>query len=101
MNYSYIRDFGDCWAVKQSNRLEEKSETRGRRLMLHLHSCRVEPQAASHTFIVHGYACQKSDEHPDCTASASQFQTDGKVFVIDVKDVMGTDFKVFTVAANF
>lgn len=56
---------------------------------------RVEPQGASHVFIVHGSECRKSAAHPSCTFDPTvAWQRKGMMYVIDIKAIMGDDWKV-------
>ncbi|KAK9828958.1 hypothetical protein WJX72_003046 [[Myrmecia] bisecta] len=54
---------------------------------------RVEPKSASHVFVVHGEACLKTSEHPTCSYTMSGQPPVGKAYVIDLKQVMGDDWK--------
>ena len=55
---------------------------------------RVEPTATSHTFMVHGEACARSAANPTCTHDKEGQIPAGKLYVVDVKAVMGTDWVV-------
>lgn len=55
---------------------------------------RVEPKGTSHVFIVHGSECRKT-AHSGCTFDPSRSsQRKGMMYVIDVREAMGTDWKV-------
>lgn len=56
--------------------------------------CRVEPGATSHIFVVHGKACKKSDEKPRCSAIGQDDVPPGRMYVVDIRDLMGVDWKV-------
>ncbi|KAK9845742.1 hypothetical protein WJX81_001203 [Elliptochloris bilobata] len=54
---------------------------------------RVEPSAASHMFVVHGKACEKRPEHPTCTHTRTDANPVGKMYIVDFRPVMGTDWR--------
>ena len=41
-----------------------------------------------------GTACEKKEAHPTCTRETGGQSPAGKMYVIDVKDIMGSDFQV-------
>lgn len=55
---------------------------------------RVEPSAASHMFVVHGKACEKRPEHPTCTHTRSDANPAGRMYILDFRPLMGTDWRV-------
>ena len=56
---------------------------------------RVEPQGASHVFLVHGAECRKTASHHACTFDPTQTsRRQGIMYVIDIKTIMGNDWKV-------
>ena len=57
-------------------------------------SRRVEPKAASHVFVVHGQACLKSPQHPTCSHTREGVKPAGKIYVVDLKPIMGADWRV-------
>ena len=58
------------------------------------HGCRVEPKATSHVFVVHGQACLTTPAHPSCTHSKEGTKPVGKIYVVDLKPVLGSDWRV-------
>ena len=60
---------------------------------------RVEPSAASHMFVVHGKACEKRPEHQTCTHTRSGANPAGRMYILDFRPLMGTDWRV-RLAAN-
>ena len=56
--------------------------------------CRVEPKAASHVFVVHGQACLHSPTHPTCTHTKEGVKPAGKSYVVDLKPILGSDWRV-------
>lgn len=59
-----------------------------------LRGIRVEPKAASHVFVVHGQACLKTPQHPTCSHTKEGTKPAGKIYVIDLKPIMGVDWRV-------
>lgn len=55
--------------------------------------CSVDPKGLGHTFMVHGAACLKSTTKPNCTFTGGGAPP-AKMFVIDVKDLLGSDWRV-------
>ena len=55
---------------------------------------RVEPQASSKLFIVHGKACRKGEQHPTCTHDNDFTDPAGKLYSIDIQAILGDDFRV-------
>lgn len=55
--------------------------------------CRVEPSASAKSFVVHGSACKKQEAFPTCTHQSGS-SIPGKMYVVDIGDVMGADFQV-------
>ena len=64
------------------------------RLADRLRAGRVEPSAASHMFVVHGKACEKRPEHPTCTHTLSGANPAGRMYILDFRPLMGTDWRV-------
>lgn len=58
---------------------------------------RVEPKAQSDTFVVHGQACRVSDAHPTCTHNKPGQMPGGRIYTIDITDLMGDDLQVTAV----
>jgi hypothetical protein len=54
----------------------------------------VEPKAASHVFVVHGQACLHSPAHPTCTHTKEGVKPAGKSYVVDLKPILGSDWRV-------
>lgn len=54
----------------------------------------MEPSATSHIFVVHGKACKKTIDQPTCSASGQDDVPPGRMYVIDIRDIMGADWKV-------
>lgn len=44
-------------------------------------------------FLVHGQACLKSTTHPNCTFMGGSTPP-GRMFAIDVRDLLGSDWRV-------
>ncbi len=53
---------------------------------------RVEPEGTSHIFIVHGEACTKSDRHPTCTHEGSGQAPEGRAYVLNFQELLGSDW---------
>ncbi|KAL4423249.1 hypothetical protein ABPG77_000041 [Micractinium sp. CCAP 211/92] len=60
---------------------------------------RVDPKAAGHLFLVHGQACLKSTTHPNCTFMGGSTPP-GRMFAIDVRDLLGSDWRDCNAAAG-
>ncbi|BDA42979.1 Vacuolar protein sorting/targeting protein 10 [Coccomyxa sp. Obi] len=58
-----------------------------------IQNIRVEPKAASHVFVVHGQACLKTPQHPTCSHTKEGTKPAGKIYVIDLKPIMGADWR--------
>lgn len=63
-------------------------------LITTLECSRVEPKATSHVFVVHGQACLTTPAHPTCTHSKEGTKPVGKIYVVDLKPVLGSDWRV-------
>lgn len=63
-------------------------------------SCRVEPKAASHVFVVHGQACLHSPAHPTCTHTKEGVKPAGKSYVVDLKPILGSDWRVWIISLS-
>ncbi|KAK9806438.1 hypothetical protein WJX73_007437 [Symbiochloris irregularis] len=74
-------DQGSCW---HSVKLSEAIDVIG---------IRVEPTAASHIFLVHGEACFKDDDHPNCTHTDVGTRPPGKLFSLDLQHIVGNEWK--------
>ena len=61
--------------------------------LLPLKPSRVDPKGGGHVFLVHGQACAKSLTRPQC-GFAGGGTPPSKMFVIDVKDLMGSEWRV-------
>ena len=61
--------------------------------------CRVEPNASSHVFLVHGQACAKSEHHPTCSHTEEGTTPMGKLYAIDFEEIMAEDWRVRAVEA--
>lgn len=59
---------------------------------------RIDPKAAGHLFLVHGQACLKSTTRPNCTFTGGA-TLPGRMFPIDVRDLLGSDWRVSASAA--
>lgn len=55
---------------------------------------RVEPSAASHMFVVHGKACEKRPENPTCSHVRADAYPSGKMYIVDMRAIMGMDWRV-------
>lgn len=54
----------------------------------------MEPQGASHVFIVHGSECRKREGNT-CTFDPQDHPTrKGMMYVLDIKELLGADYKV-------
>lgn len=53
---------------------------------------RISPGGTSTVFVVHGLACLKTEMHPQC-GFAGGSAPPGKMYSIDVKDILGGDWK--------
>lgn len=53
---------------------------------------RTAPGNRDHVFLVHGVACLKTDEHPDCSFTGGRSQG-GRLYSIDIQDLLGSDWK--------
>ena len=60
--------------------------------------CRVEPNASSHVFLVHGQACAKSEHHPTCSHTEEGTTPMGKLYAIDFEEIMAEDWRVRALA---
>ncbi|CAL5221253.1 g3408 [Coccomyxa viridis] len=74
-------DQGACW---HTIRLEEAID---------IQNIRVEPKATSHVFVVHGQACLTTPAHPTCTHTKEGTKPVGKIYVVDLKPVLGSDWR--------
>ena len=45
-------------------------------------------------FVVHGSACQQSEAYPTCSHTASYSMPAGKMYVLDMRELLGNDFQV-------
>lgn len=54
----------------------------------------MEPKSQSDTFIVHGQACRVSAAHPTCTHDKPGEMPGGRIYTIDITDLMGSDLPV-------
>lgn len=54
--------------------------------------CRVEPEGASHIFIVHGEACTKSERHPTCTHEGWGEAPAGRAYILNFQELLGSDW---------
>eukprot|EP00884_Botryococcus_braunii_P007264 jgi/Botrbrau1/16539/Bobra.0327s0006.1 len=77
----FSMDQGGCW---HTILLEEAIDVQ---------NIRVEPSATSHIFVVHGKACKQTPDQPTCSGSGQDDVPPGRMYVIDIKDVMGVDWK--------
>ena len=59
-----------------------------------LGTCRVEPKATSHVFVVHGQACLRSPQNPTCSHTKEGVKPAGKIYVVDLKPILGSDWRV-------
>ncbi|KAL3138147.1 hypothetical protein ABBQ38_005375 [Trebouxia sp. C0009 RCD-2024] len=76
-------DGGSCWNTIQLA------------TALDVQNIRVEPQGASHVFLVHGAECRKTASRQACTFDPSHTShRKGIMYVIDIKTIMGSDWKV-------
>ena len=41
--------------------------------------------------MVHGQACRKTTEHPTCTHDKPGQMPEGRIYVVDITDLMGSD----------
>ena len=44
--------------------------------------------------MVHGQACLKTPAHPSCTHTKEGTKPGGKIYVVDLKPVLGSDWRV-------
>jgi len=44
--------------------------------------------------VVHGQACRKTDAHPSCTHDRPGQMPEGRIYVVDITDLMGSDLPV-------
>ena len=44
--------------------------------------------------MVHGQACRKTDAHPSCTHDRPGQMPEGRIYVVDITDLMGSDLPV-------
>jgi sortilin len=74
-------DTGACW---HTVRLPEP--------ML-VDNIRVDPSGGGRVFLVHGQACARSEARPACTYMGGGGGPPGKLFSVDVRELLGADFR--------
>lgn len=60
---------------------------------------RVDPKGQGNTFLVHGQACLKSQTRPQCAFTGGSTPP-AKMFVVDVKDLMQSDWRDCNIATG-
>jgi hypothetical protein len=74
-------DAGACW---HTVRLPEP---------LLVDNIRVDPSGGGRVFLVHGQACARSEARPACTYAGGGGGPPGKLFSVDVRELLGADFR--------
>lgn len=58
------------------------------------HVCSVEPTASSHVFLIYGEACVQDRWHPNCTHTDPGTRPLGKLFSLDINQLLGNEWQV-------